>query len=125
MAVSLDKVLDSTPPAAALEMPVQNLWAWTGPPAKSQSDGSVLLARVVVFSFSIALTALGTYEIYQVISPADVTWLQIVFAFLFALTFAWIAFSCVSACYGFLGLMLGGARSRNWRRLRRSAALPC
>ncbi len=110
MAVSLDKVLDSTPPAAALEMPVQNLWAWTGPPAKSQSDGRVLLARVVVFSFSIALTALGTYEIYQVISPADVTWLQIVFAFLFALTFAWIAFSCISACYGFLGLMFGRSK---------------
>ena len=50
---------------------------------------------------TVALTGLGTYEIYQVISPADITWLQVVFAALFAMTFAWIAFACASAVLGF------------------------
>ena len=103
----MDKAVDTLPPTASLEMPVQDLWNWTGGPTKSKCGGSVLLARFVVFSFSAALTALGTYEIYQVISPADITWLQVVFAILFALTFAWIAFSCVSVCYGFIGLIHG------------------
>jgi membrane glycosyltransferase len=43
---------------------------------------------------------------YQVISPVKVTWLQMIFATLFALTFTWISFSCASACYGFARLLL-------------------
>ena len=56
-------------------------------------------ARCFVFSATIALTGLGTYEIYQVISPADITWLQVLFAALFAMTFAWISFACASASW--------------------------
>src|SRR6476661_8643343 len=56
------------------------------------------------------MTALGTYEIYKVISTANITSLQIIFASLFALTFAWIAFSCASACLGFWQIATGRER---------------
>ena len=42
---------------------------------------------------------------YQVISPSGATRLQIVFAGLFAVTFAWIAFACASAVLGFFRLL--------------------
>ena len=57
-----------------------------------------------MFAATLSLTGLGTYEIYQVISPADITWLQVIFAALFAVTFAWISFACASAVLGFLCL---------------------
>ena len=47
---------------------------------------------------------------YQVISPVNVTTLQVLFASFFALTFAWIAFSCASAILGFLVLLFGKAK---------------
>ena len=42
---------------------------------------------------------------YQVISPSGATRLQIVFAGLFAITFAWIAFACASAVLGFFRML--------------------
>ncbi len=113
MALSVDKIVeiapakdDSLPPEARLAMPVQDLKHW--PPGRALSAGrshpSIHACRWFVFSATLALTGLGTYEIYQVISPADITWLQVIFAALFAVTFAWISFACASAVLGFLCL---------------------
>ncbi len=113
MALSVDKIVDLAPakddvlpPESRLAMPVQDLRHWS--PGGAYSAGrqrrSVHFCRWFVFSATLALTGLGTYEIYQVISPADITWLQVIFAALFAVTFAWISFACASAVLGFLTL---------------------
>jgi membrane glycosyltransferase len=113
MALSVDKIVDlapakddSLPPESRLEMPVQDLKHWPpgGALPAGRSHPSIHVCRWFVFSATFALTGLGTYEIYQVISPADITWLQVIFAALFAVTFAWISFACASAVLGFLCL---------------------
>ena len=98
----MDQVLRQVTPAEApLAMPVQSLSRWKGGAIRLDRSRATLLARLFVFGLTAALTALGTYGMYQVISPVNVTWLQIVFAAIFALTFTWISFSCASACFGF------------------------
>nr|WP_281436026.1 glucans biosynthesis glucosyltransferase MdoH [Aestuariivirga sp. YIM B02566] len=111
MALSVDKIVDIAPskddilpPESRLDMPVQDLkhWAPGGALSAGRERSSVHFYRWFVFSATLALTGLGTYEIYQVISPADITWLQVIFAALFAVTFAWISFACAGAMLGFL-----------------------
>src|SRR4029453_1371600 len=97
---------DLLPPESRLAMPVQDIHRWSpgGALPAGRSHPSIHLCRWFVFSATLALTGLGTYEIYQVISPADITWLQVIFAALFAVTFAWISFACASAVLGFICL---------------------
>ncbi len=95
MALSLDEKLsiqNTTPPEAHLAMPVQDLASWTGKRVSTGNGRDVLMARAFVFISSALLTAFGTWKMYEVISPVNVTWLQLFFATFFALTFAWIAF---------------------------------
>ena len=103
----MDKILNHTPPASPLDMPEQSLAAWDKEVVRLAPDASVLRARIFVFGLTVLLTGAGTYGMYQVISPVDVTWLQILFATLFALTFTWISFACASACAGFWSLLRG------------------
>lgn len=114
MALSLDenmKPLAATiPEEIRLDMPVQDLRSWSGGARKSGNGADVTLARVFVFGASALLTGFGTWKMYEVISPVNVTWLQLLFAGFFALTFAWIAFSCASAVLGFIVLALGRTR---------------
>ena len=114
MAVPMDsvvlKLVDSVPPAeesvpaeAPIEVRTQDLKEWPAGRAirRWPIASEVIWARFFVLFMTVVLTAVGTYEVYQVVSVSGVTWLQAVFAVLFALTFAWIAFSCASAYLGF------------------------
>ena len=108
MALSLDtKLTGPTPPESPLDMPVQDFASWEGGARRVANSRSVMLARLFVFGFSGLLTAFGTWKMYEVISPVNVTALQVLFASFFALTFAWIAFSCASAVLGFFVLLTG------------------
>ncbi len=91
------------PAEAHLAMPAQSLTRRVFTPTRPAPgpDISTLMARLFVFGLTIVLTAFGTKEIIAVVSPAGVTWLQVVFAVLFAVTFAWIAFPAASATLGF------------------------
>ncbi len=106
MAFQVDKIVNHTPPESPLAMPEQTFAVWqpadpvAGEPPKPSA--AVHLARIFVFGLAGLLTAAGTYGMYEVISPVDVTWLQVVFAALFALTFTWISFACASAIVGFV-----------------------
>jgi len=93
------------PTRSRLSMPVQDISHWKGRPAKPPALPSVRTIRIFVFGLTALLTALGTWGMYQVISPVDVTWLQLVFAAIFALTFTWISFACASAIVGFCILL--------------------
>ncbi len=99
------------PPEARLAMPAQSLTRQASAPAMPAPgpDASTLRARIFVFGLTLALTAFGTEEIIAVVSPAGATWLQVVFAALFAVTFAWIAFPAASATLGFWRLATQGA----------------
>jgi membrane glycosyltransferase len=105
----MDKIIEITtvgddfvPSENRLDMPVQSLTAWQGGAHDAgRCRSKTTIARWFVFPATITLTGLGTYEIYQVVSPAGSTWLQLVFAALFAVTFAWISFACISAILGF------------------------
>ena len=88
-------------------MPVQSLTEWTGGAVALPVHHGTYLARLFVFGMTGIITALGTYGMYQVISPVNVTWLQAIFAALFALTFTWISFACASAILGFFLLLPG------------------
>jgi membrane glycosyltransferase len=101
----MDKIVISTPIESPLAMPAQSLKEWQQGSAPGTIDAVTLRARVFVFGFTALLTAGGTYGMYEVISPVNVTWLQLVFAALFALTFTWISFACASAIVGFFVLL--------------------
>lgn len=109
MSTSAELFLDVTPDENPLAMPPQSLLSWElrKPPAVTLETAAV---RAVLVILSSALTVLGTWGMYKVISPVNITWLQLVFASLFALTFAWISFSCVSAVIGFFVLLLQRSR---------------
>ncbi|WP_421693438.1 glucans biosynthesis glucosyltransferase MdoH [Aestuariivirga sp.] len=108
MALQVDQKLnDSLPAPAPLEMPMQDLASWTGKSAAVGNGQEVLLARLFVFGASVIITGFGTWKMYEVISSVDITALQVLFATFFALTFAWIAFSCASAILGFVVLLRG------------------
>ena len=108
MALQVDQKLnDSLPAPAPLDMPMQELASWAGKPAAVGNGQEVLLARLFVFGASAIITGFGTWKMYEVISSVDITALQVLFAAFFALTFAWIAFSCASAILGFVVLLKG------------------
>ena len=110
MALQVDqKLTDTIPAEAPLAMPVQDLQSWAGKPVSVGNGRDVLFSRLFVFGASALITAFGTWKMYQVISPVNVTTLQVLFATFFALTFAWIAFSCASAILGFVVLLRGKA----------------
>ena len=93
--------MSTTPPQSPLQMPVQSLDTWSGASIRLSGDAATRNARIFVFGLTGVLTGAGTYGMYQVISPVNVTWLQLLFAFVFALTFTWISFACASAILGF------------------------
>ena len=107
MAIQVDKIVNPTPPDSPLVMPEQTLQNWQALAKGVEGPGSfpgVQFARLFVFGLTALLTAGGTYGMYEVISPVNVTWLQLFFAIIFALLFTWISFSCASAIVGFVVL---------------------
>ncbi|MBB3902813.1 glucans biosynthesis glucosyltransferase MdoH [Methylobacterium brachythecii] len=105
------------PPEAPLAMPVQDLGRWD-PSARrvpSRPELRPWAARAFVFGGAVALTAYGTWQMYEVISVSGgATALQYVLLGLFTLTFSWIALAFTASILGFLALL----------RNRRTAAVP-
>lgn len=94
---------------ARLKMPAQRLDDWPDEKAATRWKVApdVLRARLFVFTATLLMTGIGTHEIYQVISIGGTSWVQVLFAALFAITFAWIAFSCASSLFGFWRMLTG------------------
>ena len=104
--------VNALPPAAPIAMPQQSLWQapkcaispTTTPPLMS-------LRRIVVFGSSIALTALASQQMYEVLQVGGLTILETMILVLFVAMFAWIALSFVSAVIGFCSLLIGRRRT--------------
>lgn len=124
---ALDTVLNSAatfralPDEAPLAMPTQSLRAGSGDRGRPVSEPRLIgLRRTLVIGSAIAMTVVGTYEMYQVLAVNGPTALAIVMLALFVALFAWIALSFTSALAGFFALLTGGGR----RLLTRDTTVP-
>ncbi len=113
MAVSMDALNHdmtlSTPPEAHLAMPEQDLSAQ--PNAKKTTNPFLcFIARILTFGGTIALSVYAGYQMYHIISIAEVTRLQWAFLTLFIITFTWIA---LTACSAITGLLLPANRLKS------------
>ncbi|MEN5081519.1 glucans biosynthesis glucosyltransferase MdoH [Bosea sp. TWI1241] len=105
----------ATPPENRLDMPVQSFQRWkradTRKPAAPGAWRTPWLARLFVFGGALALTAYGTWEMYNVVSVSRTTFLQYVLVVLFTINFSWIALAFTSAILGFVTLLFRLLRS--------------
>ncbi len=88
------------PPPAPLAMPSQNLRYAVPAQQRLQIDYSVLFARFLIFSGTLGITAYGAYEMLDAVRFAEMTVLQGMMIFFFALTLSWIGFSASAAVAG-------------------------
>jgi membrane glycosyltransferase len=97
------------PPEAHLAMPVQSLFRFNSKKHRvrpaPRSGFATLLARLVIFGSSLALTAYGADQMYEVVAVGGVTLLEWALVCLFVANFSWIALAFTSACAGFLRLL--------------------
>ncbi len=108
------------PPESPLPMATQQLRSFQreGNAGVSRSSG---FRRACIFIGTAAVTAFGCYEMYEVVSVGGVTSLEWMVLVLFALLFAWIAFSFMSSLAGFAVLLF---RARDPLGIDPSAPLP-
>jgi membrane glycosyltransferase len=100
--------IDALPPAAPIAMPQQSLWqAPKCASSPATAPPLMLLRRIVVFGSSIALTALASQQMYEVLQVGGLTILETIILVLFVAMFAWIALSFVSAVIGFCSFLIG------------------
>jgi membrane glycosyltransferase len=112
---------DFLPPPSALAMAPQSLWEKPAPRRRAAtSPRTILLRRALILSGTAALTAVGLSEMYFVLSVGDVTLLEALLIALFAVLFAWVAFSFTTTMAGFAVLLFG----RGDGLVRRTRALP-
>lgn len=94
-------------------MPVQDLKRWERS-ARLWPDthrSQARLRRGLVFTATLALTGMASYEMYQVLNASRMTALQIALLVVFTLNFVWIALPFVNGLIGFLVLWGGRAVS--------------
>ena len=90
------------PPESPVDMPLQDLKQ--APPeiaARTQSHWSTWPARLISIGGTIAITGYGVSEMFGIVGAGNMTALQGVMIFFFAITLCWIAFACSSAVAGF------------------------
>lgn len=97
------------PDEAPLDMPTQSLRDAPARPQRLPSEPrAIALRRFLVIGGAVALTVIGTEEMYHVFAVNGLTALAIFMLALFVALFAWIALSFTSALAGFVSLMTGG-----------------
>lgn len=91
------------PPEAPLEMPTQDLRRAPVPFAElEQSRWTTWVARFISIGGTLAITSYGVSEMFGIVGAGNMTVLQGVMIFFFAITLCWIAFACASAVAGFI-----------------------
>ncbi|MFN8831431.1 MAG: glucans biosynthesis glucosyltransferase MdoH [Labrys sp. (in: a-proteobacteria)] len=103
------------PPEAPLAMPTQSLERWSPLPSRTSADSAPIRTwpyRLFIFGGMAALTAVGAWQMYQVVAVGTITLLEWALLILFVVNFSWIALAFTSAVVGF------------WVLVRRSQAEP-
>ncbi len=106
-AAGADRPPPNLPPASPLAMPTQDL-AHTPADARiaDRNGGSaLLLRRLFVIGGAIVITAIATWQMYNVLNGAGPTTLGLVITALFATLFAWIALAFTSAIGGVIATL--------------------
>lgn len=106
-----ERVPSALPPESPLGMPVQSLrergeWPRGVPQTAPPSAG---LRRALVIGGAIALTAWGSWEMYEVLVVGGLTPLETLILILFVVLFAWLALAGTNAMAGFFAVV--GQRS--------------
>ena len=106
---ALPQAQPAMPDENRLFMPIQSLSRFgrseRRPWASAASRHAPWLARLVVFGGGFALTAFGTWEMYNVVNVGGTTLLEWVLLILFVANFSWIALSFASSLVGFVWLL--------------------
>jgi membrane glycosyltransferase len=97
------------PDETATLMPVQDLERWEASSrARDDKDRSAARRRrTLVFTATLALTAVASFEMYQVLTTNRMTGLQVALLVVFTVNFVWIALPFVNGLVGFLALWRG------------------
>jgi membrane glycosyltransferase len=100
---------DAMPPEAPLPMPVQSFERW------SRKDRHIWVEpdrayvpwvpRAVVFGGGLVVTAVGCWQMYEVVKVGGITVLEWALLLLFVVNFSWIAIAFSSAVLGFVSLL--------------------
>jgi membrane glycosyltransferase len=85
-----------------LDMPVQDLRRAPEHTPLDPPEVRVVAARVIAIGGMLAITGYGVYEMLAIVSTSEMTALQGVMLFFFAITLGWIAFAASSAIAGLL-----------------------
>ncbi|MBV1706655.1 MAG: glucans biosynthesis glucosyltransferase MdoH [Hyphomicrobiales bacterium] len=89
------------PPAAPLAMPTQRFDQVPPLRHRPAPAATPVFARIFVFGMAVALTAFGTWQMYEVVALSQVTTLEWLLVILFAVNFSWIALAFSNAWLGF------------------------
>ena len=99
------------PPAAPLAMPTQRFDQLPQHRHTPAPHAAPFLARLFVFGIAVAMTAYGTWQMYEVVALAQVTTLEWLLVLLFAANFSWIALAFSNAWLGFAATLAARWRS--------------
>jgi membrane glycosyltransferase len=103
--------LRAVPPDAPIAMATQSLRRAANSPSRpGSSPRGIGLRRLLVIGSAVVLTGLAIWQMKLVLAANALTPLAVVMLGLFAILFAWIALSVVSAIAGFIALIGGGGR---------------
>jgi membrane glycosyltransferase len=94
-----------------LEMPVQSFERWSKKERYKWQEPErferPIAARLLVFGGALLVTAIGGWQMYQVVSVGGVTPLEWALTILFVVNFSWIALAFTSGILGFMSLLRG------------------
>jgi membrane glycosyltransferase len=93
------------PPESPLPMAKQQLRSVQPGDGTIKVPGYIALRRACIFVGAAAMTAVGCYEMYEVVQVGGVTILEWMVLGLYVLLFAWIALSFMSSLAGFAVLL--------------------
>lgn len=99
---SRDLVRGGMPFERPLEMPVQELAHAPATEPLDAPEARVIAARILTVGGTLAIAIYGVREMLAVVSVSDMTFLQGVMLFFFAITLAWIGFAASSGIAGLL-----------------------
>jgi membrane glycosyltransferase len=88
------------PPEEPLRMPEQNLRYKPSRRERRGSSAAVLYARFILVAVTVGVTTYGVYQMLQAVRFANMTLLQGLMIFFFAISLGWIAFAAGSVLAG-------------------------